>query len=97
VDPRQELAIVRRSWKIVLLVGVLAAVVAFVASNSMSRTYESSTRLIVGQALQASNPDVNLFQTATRARPDLRVRRRDAPAPREGQDVTQAGRADPRR
>jgi polysaccharide biosynthesis transport protein len=65
VDPRQELAIIRRSWKVVLLVGVLAAVVAFVASNAMSKTYESSSRLLVGQALQAANPDVNLFQTST--------------------------------
>jgi capsular exopolysaccharide synthesis family protein len=31
----------------------------------MARTYESSSRLLVGQALQASNPDVNLFQSAT--------------------------------
>src|SRR6185503_6486709 len=65
VDPRQELAIIRRSWKVVLLVGVLAAVVAFVASNAMSKAYESSSRLLVGQALQAANPDVNLFQTST--------------------------------
>jgi capsular polysaccharide biosynthesis protein len=28
-------------------------------------SYESSSRLLVGQALQASNPDVNLFQSAT--------------------------------
>jgi non-specific protein-tyrosine kinase len=65
VDLRQELGLVWRSWKVVLLVGVLAAAVAFVASNAMARTYESESRLLVGQALQASNPDVNLFQSAT--------------------------------
>ncbi|MFL5750206.1 MAG: GNVR domain-containing protein, partial [Chloroflexota bacterium] len=47
------------------MVGVLAAAVAFVASNAMARSYEAGSRLLVGQALQASNPDVNLFQSAT--------------------------------
>jgi non-specific protein-tyrosine kinase len=50
---------------VIALVGVLAAVVAFVASNAMARSYASGSRLLVGQALQASNPDVNLFQSAT--------------------------------
>jgi len=65
VDPRHELAIIRRSWKLIVVVGVLAAAVAFVVSNAMARTYESSSRLLVGQALQASNPDVTLFQSTT--------------------------------
>jgi succinoglycan biosynthesis transport protein ExoP len=65
VDLRHELLIVRRSWKLIVVVGVLAAAVAFIASNAMAKTYESSSRLLIGQALQASNPDVNLFQTAT--------------------------------
>lgn len=49
----------------IALVGVLAAVVAFMASNAMARSYASGSRLLVGQALKASNPDVNLFQSAT--------------------------------
>ena len=65
MDLRREFGIVRRAWKVIVLVGVLAAAVAFVASNAMARTYESGSRLLVGQALQASNPDVNLFQSAT--------------------------------
>jgi len=65
VDLRHELLIARRSWKVIVLVGVIAAAVAFIASSTMAKTYESSTRLLVGQALQASNPDVNLFQSAT--------------------------------
>jgi tyrosine-protein kinase len=65
VDLRREFAVFRRSWKVIVLVGVLAAAVAFAASNAMARSYESSSRLLVGQALQASNPDVNLFQSAT--------------------------------
>ncbi|MFL5725652.1 MAG: polysaccharide biosynthesis tyrosine autokinase [Chloroflexota bacterium] len=65
MDLRRELGIFRRSWKVIVLVGVLAAAVAFVASNAMARSYEAGSRLLVGQALQASNPDVNLFQSAT--------------------------------
>ena len=65
MDLPRELDIVRRSWKVIALVGVLAAAVAFLASSALPRTYESGSRLLVGQALQASNPDVNLFQSAT--------------------------------
>jgi capsular exopolysaccharide synthesis family protein len=65
LDLPRELDIVRRSWKVIALVGVLAAAVAFLVSNALPRTYESASRLLVGQALQASNPDVNLFQSAT--------------------------------
>jgi succinoglycan biosynthesis transport protein ExoP len=65
VDLRRELGIIRNAWKVILLVGVIAAVVAFAASNALARTYEAESRLLVGQALQASNPDVNLFQSAT--------------------------------
>jgi succinoglycan biosynthesis transport protein ExoP len=65
VDPRRELGIIRSWWKPVVLVGILAAVAAFVASNTLPKTYEAESRLLVGQALQATNPDVNLFQSAT--------------------------------
>jgi tyrosine-protein kinase len=65
VDLRRELGIVRNAWKVVVVVGVIAAAVAFAASSALARTYESESRLLVGQALQASNPDVNLFQSAT--------------------------------
>ena len=65
MDLRRELGIIRNAWKVIVLVGVIAAVVAYAASNALARTYEAESRLLVGQALQASNPDVNLFQSAT--------------------------------
>ena len=65
MDPRRELATIRSWWKPVILVGLLAGVAAFFASNALPKTYEAESRLLVGQALQASNPDVNLFQSAT--------------------------------
>lgn len=65
MDPRRELGIIRSWWKPVIIAGLLAGVAAFFASNALPKTYEAQARLLVGQALQASNPDVNLFQSAT--------------------------------
>jgi succinoglycan biosynthesis transport protein ExoP len=65
VDPQRELGIIRSWWKPVIFAGLLAGLAAFIASNAMPRTYEAQSRLLVGQALQATNPDVNLFQSAT--------------------------------
>ena len=64
MDPRRELGIIRSWWKPVIFAGLLAAVAAFAASNVLPKTYEAQSRLLVGQALQTRNPDVNLFQSA---------------------------------
>lgn len=55
-----------RSWAIWIVVACLGAgVVAFAVSSVLPKSYESQTRLLVGQALSAANPDVDLFQSAT--------------------------------
>lgn len=59
MDLRRQFDMARK-W-LPLLVGavVLAAGSAFILSNAQQRVYESKATLIVGQALQALNPDIN--------------------------------------
>lgn len=54
-----------RSWGRWIALGVvLAAVAAFLVSQILPKVYEADTRLLVGQALQSSRPDVDQFQSA---------------------------------
>jgi len=56
---------VLRSWGRWIALGVvLAAVAAFLVSQILPKVYEADTRLLVGQALQSSRPDVDQFQSA---------------------------------
>jgi tyrosine-protein kinase len=59
VDLRQQLGMARKWLPLVVAAVVLAAGAAFLFSNAQQRVYESKATLIVGQALQALNPDIN--------------------------------------
>jgi capsular exopolysaccharide synthesis family protein len=59
VDLRHQLGIARK-WLPLLIAGVvLGAAAAFGLSSVQQRVYEAKATLMVGQALQALNPDVN--------------------------------------
>jgi tyrosine-protein kinase len=45
---------------------LIAATISYVASSRMPRTYSATTTLMVGQALQAANPQAGDFQTSER-------------------------------
>ena len=66
MDPRRQLGIARK-WLPRLLAGALiSAVAAFGVSSIQPRIYEANATLIVGQALQSLNPDVNQLLVSQR-------------------------------
>ena len=66
MDFRRQLGLVRK-WLPLLVVGViLSALAAFGLSSSQQRIYEAKATLIVGQALQVLNPDVNQLTVSQR-------------------------------
>jgi non-specific protein-tyrosine kinase len=66
VDPRRQLGIARK-WLPRLVAGaIVSAIAAFGVSSVQPRMYEANATLIVGQALQALNPDVNQLTVSQR-------------------------------
>jgi non-specific protein-tyrosine kinase len=66
VDLRRQLGIARK-WLPLLVAGViLSAAAAFGLSSIQQRIYEAKATLIVGQALQVLNPDVNQIDVSQR-------------------------------
>lgn len=64
MDLRRQLAVLRSWAKWIVLGAIVAGVAAFALSNFLPRVYESDTRILVGQALQSSSPDVDQLQSA---------------------------------
>lgn len=64
MDLRRQLAVLRSWARWIVLGTVLAAVAAFGASQVLPRVYEADTRILVGQALESSSPNVDQFQSA---------------------------------
>ena len=64
MDLRRQIAVLRSWGRWIALGVVLAAVAAFLVSQILPKVYEADTRLLVGQALQSSRPDVDQFQSA---------------------------------
>jgi len=64
LDLRRQIAVLRSWGRWIALGVVLAAVAAFLVSQILPKVYEADTRLLVGQALQSSRPDVDQFQSA---------------------------------
>jgi polysaccharide biosynthesis transport protein len=64
VDLRRQLAVLRSWARWIVLGAVLAAVAAFGLSQVLPKVYEADTRILVGQALESSSPDVDQFQSA---------------------------------
>ncbi len=66
VDFRRQFGIVRK-WLVLLVAGVvIGAVTAFGLSSIQQPIYEAKTTLIVGQALQALNPDISQILASQR-------------------------------
>lgn len=64
MDLRRQLGVLR-SWAALIIVGtVIAAVVAFAIGSVMPKVYETDARLLVGQALESSTPNIDQFATA---------------------------------
>lgn len=65
MDTRHRLAVIRSWVRWIVAATLVAALVAFVLSNTLlPKVYEADARLVVGQALTAANPDANQFDTA---------------------------------
>ena len=66
VDFRRQLGLFRR-WLVLLVAGaVISALAAFGLSSIQQPVYEAKTILIVGQALQALNPDISQILASQR-------------------------------
>ena len=66
MDFRRQLAIARKWFPLLIAGVVLSALAAFGLSSIQQRIYEAKATLIVGQALQVLNPDVNQLNVSTR-------------------------------
>ncbi|MFP5343075.1 MAG: polysaccharide biosynthesis tyrosine autokinase [Candidatus Limnocylindria bacterium] len=64
MDLRRQLAVLRTWGRWIALGAALAGIAAFLLSQVLPKVYEADTRLLVGQALQSSSPDVDQFQSA---------------------------------
>ena len=61
----RRLIVLARAWlPLALLCAALAGAGGFVVSNLQQPVYEARTRLIVGQALSAANPDYSQLLVA---------------------------------
>ncbi len=66
MDARQTLNVLRR-WLWLLIASVLlAGGAAYLVSNSLTKLYDASVTLIVGQSLSSSNPDINQLMASQR-------------------------------
>lgn len=64
MDLRRQVGVLR-SWAALIIVGtVVTAIVAFVIGSVVPKVYQSDARLLVGQALETSTPNVDQFATA---------------------------------
>jgi capsular exopolysaccharide synthesis family protein len=64
VDLRRQLAVLRSWAKWIVLGAIAAGGAAFALSAVLQPVYESDTRILVGQALQSSSPNVDQLQSA---------------------------------
>lgn len=64
MDLRRQVGVLR-SWAALIIVGtVVTALVAFAVGSVVPKVYETDARLLVGQALESSTPNVDQFATA---------------------------------
>ena len=66
MDLRHQLGIVRKWLPLLVACVVIAAAAAFALSSIQQRIYQAKTTLIVGQSLQALNPDYNQLMVSQR-------------------------------
>lgn len=64
MDLRRQIGVLR-SWAALIIVGtVVTAIVAFAIGSVVPKVYQTDARLLVGQALESSTPNVDQFATA---------------------------------
>lgn len=65
MELRQQFAVIRTWWRLIVLGTVLAGLLAYVVSNAvLPRVYRADARLLVGQHLQTSGASAAAFQTS---------------------------------
>ena len=64
MDLRRQIGVLRSWARWIALGTVLSALVAFAIGSILPKEYEANTRLLVGQALVTSTPNVDQFATA---------------------------------
>ena len=64
MDLRRQLAVLRSWAKWIVLGAIVAGVAAFALSAMLPKVYESDSRILVGQALESSSPNVDQLQSA---------------------------------
>lgn len=64
MDLRRQIGVLR-SWAALIIIGtVVTALIAFAIGSVVPKVYETDTRLLVGQALESSTPNIDQFATA---------------------------------
>lgn len=66
VELRRYIAIIMRWWWLLILATVVAAVTSYWVSQSQPRIYQASTTVMVGQSIQAIEPDSRDILTSER-------------------------------
>jgi tyrosine-protein kinase len=59
LELRRQLGVLRARYRLILFVVVLAGLGALATSLSAQRSYDSEAKVLVGQSLSATNPDLN--------------------------------------
>ncbi len=66
MDARRSLTVLRRWMWLLIASLLLAAGTSFLVSSALTKMYESTVTLIVGQSLQTANPDLNQLLASQR-------------------------------
>ena len=66
MELRQQLRVLRSRWWFLLASVLITGGVAFLVSSALPKVYEARVTLLVGQSVQASNPDINQLLASQR-------------------------------
>jgi tyrosine-protein kinase len=66
MELRQQLRVLRSRWWLLLASLLITGGAAFLVSSALPKVYESRATLLVGQSVQASNPDINQLLASQR-------------------------------
>jgi capsular exopolysaccharide synthesis family protein len=66
MELRQQLRVLRSRWWLLVASILITGAAAFLVSTSLPKVYEARATLLVGQSVQASNPDLNQLLASQR-------------------------------
>jgi capsular exopolysaccharide synthesis family protein len=66
MQPREQLALLLRGWRVIVVATVLAGALAYITTATMPKVYESQAKLIVAQSLNTPTPDINVLMASQR-------------------------------